>query len=168
MILYMEYLAEGKRGGEIYHSHLYKFLSDRFKDLFPKQLGKFPQNLKNPIKHMIYKLSLVKKFHPDLVIVDISSAFRSIAAVRWMKKRKRNILVIVQGERLSFRYRFIFMKWLVRWFERYLLKNADILLANSQYIADASKKYTGRRIPIVIAYPGLEYKPVPEQSIEHH
>lgn len=156
MILFLENIAEGKRGGEVYLGHLFNFIKKRYKDVHPGNLEKFPPNLRNPLRHMFVKKKTVEQYQPDLVIVDISSAFRNFLAAYSMKKKKIAMAVVVQEERQDFRYNLFFMKWLVRRFERYLLKSASLVIANSKYIADRSKRCIRKGIPVIIAYPGLE------------
>ncbi len=160
MIMNLEYAAQGKRGGEKYHAHLHSFLVENFKDVTPAKLCELPPTLSNPIKHARHNLSLVKKHHPALIVVDVSSSFRDLLAVRWMKANKRRVLVVVQGQRLTFRYDNAPTRRLVRRFEDYLLKAADIVLANSKYSAELVKRRGKGNPRIVIAHPGLEIEPV--------
>ncbi len=167
MILFLEHAAERKRGGEIYFAHLHGFFKKRFKDVLPQELEKLLPRLRNPINHMKHKWKLAQKHQPDLIVVDISSAFRSALAVHFMKKRKRTILVVVQGERQSFRYNIFFLKWLVRSFEKYLLRSASMVITNSNYIAHRSKRYIRKRIPFIMANPGLELSFSPDSNNLH-
>ncbi len=160
MIMNLEYSGQGKRGGEKYHAHLHSFLVENFEDVIPVKLRELPPALFNPIKHARYNLRLVKKHRPDLIVVDVSSSSRNLLAVRWMKANKKRVLVVVQGQRLTFRYNNALARWLVCYFENYLLKSADIVLANSKYCAELAGHKGKGKPGIVIAPPGLEVEPI--------
>jgi len=156
MILFLENIAECKRGGEVYLGRFYDFIKIHFPDVYPDNLEQLAPQLRNPIKHMYFKKKMVEEYQPDIVFTDISSAFRSFLAAYSMKKMKKAIGIIVQEERQDFRYNIFFMKWLVRRFERYLLANASFVIANSKYIAKRTRRFIRKDIPIIIAYPGIE------------
>lgn len=157
MILFMEFSADRVRGGEIYNLHFHSFLKNRFDSVFPDNLSRRPPEAIGIIGNLKYSLALVKEKKPDLIVIDVSSGIRNALALRWMKKNKRKALVIVQEQRLHYMINLSIVRWFVRQFERYLLRNADILLVNSCYSADlARRKGAGHDIPCVIARPGLE------------
>jgi len=160
MILYLEYLAQGKRGGEKYHAHLHSFLAHNFDNVVPQKLDEFPQELAHPLKHAKYNLSLVKRHRPDLIVVDISSSFRNLLAIRWTKANKKRVLAVVQEQRLTYRLNNVLARWLVRRCENYLLKHADIVLANSRYSAEIAGRKGHLNHRVVVAPPGLEVEPI--------
>lgn len=164
MIMYLEHTGEGKRGGEKCHLHLYAFLEQNFTDIVPEKLRPLPSELTHPIKHAIFNLALVKRHRPDLIVVDISSSFRSILAVRWMKAYKKRVLVVVRGQRLTFRHDSILVRWLVHRCENYLLKCADIILTHSHFYADLARRRGKGNPQIIIAPSGLEVELIPNRD----
>lgn len=164
MIMYLEYSAEGRRGGEIFHSRLHSFLVENFPNVTPERLFSLPPELTGPLKHARFNLKLVKKHRPDMVVADVSSSFRNILAVRWMKSNKRAVLLVVRGRRVTYRHDSIVVRWLVRFCEDYLLKHADIVLVNSQYTADLARRRSKEDRPIVIAPPGVQVQPIPSEG----
>jgi len=161
MILFLEYFSDGIRGGEVYSTHLYSFLKSRFSDFEPRETPSKLPGLANPIKHLFHSLALVKKKKPDMIVLNVSSGIRNLLAVRWIKKSKRKVMLIVLEERLNLRNNFFMVKWLVRQSEKYLIKNADIFLVCSKYSANlVSKKGASENSECIIAHPGLEnYSP---------
>jgi glycosyltransferase involved in cell wall biosynthesis len=156
MILFLEYSSGRVRGGEIYNAHLHQFLKSRFK-VFPDEVQPIPHRLRNPLRHFLYSLRLVKSINPELIVSDISSGIRNLGALWWMKKYNKKSLLIIQEERLNLRWDNSVVKWLVRKAERYLVSNSDIFVVNSEYSANlARKKNAPARAPIIIAHPGIE------------
>lgn len=157
MILFLEFSVGGVRGGEIYHLHFHSFMKNRFPDVFPGILSDRPPEAIGIIGNLIYSLALAKEKKPELIVIDVSSGIRNALAVRWMKKNNRKVLVIVQEQRLHYMINLSIVRWFVRQFEKYLMRNADILLVNSAYSADlARRKGADKDISCVIARPGLE------------
>ena len=156
MILFLEYSAGGKRGGEKFTSRLHRFLS-RYYEVYPKYLSERPAQARTPIGQLFYNFRLVKLYKPDIIVVDVSSGIRNILAVKWQKTRHRPVITLIQGVRMKFKFRSIFLvRWLIRLCESYLLGQADLVIACSKHMADfahskctADKKY-------LVAYPGLE------------
>jgi len=162
MILFLEYFSGRIRGGEVYNLHLYSFLRKRFPDFEPREISSIPPDLSNPFKHLIQSLALVKEKKPEIIVLDVSSGARNLLAVRWIKKNKMKVLLVVQEERLNLRSNFILVKWFVRRCEKYLVKNTDIFVVNSKYSANlVSKKGASENSECIIAHPGLEnYSPL--------
>ena len=126
-----------------------------------------PPEFANPVRHAIHRLKLVKKHDPELLIVDISSGMRDILAVREMKTRKKSIMALVLGKRMKFRYDLKPVEYVVRVCERYILRNADIVISNSQY---GSKTITGmisEKAEVIVARPGLEMESITTCGEDH-
>lgn len=161
MILYMCHKAEGKRGGELTNEKIHSFMKKCFSDVVPNKLYQLPSRASHPVMNIIYSIELVKKYRPNLLVVDISSGCRNIWAVRWMKKHQRKVMVILLGKRMAYRYDNLIVKTIVGWCEGYLLKNADIVLVNSEFSAMLAKKKTSENAQIVVNRPGLEFHHLP-------
>ncbi len=164
MILFMEYSGKGKRGGERYNARLHSFLVSKFPNTKPEKLTEIPLEISSPVKHARYSLGMVKNYNPDLVVLDISSGCRNVLAVRWMKKRKKRVMVIVQGQRMEFKYDNALLKLVVHHCENYLLKNSDIVLVNSKFTASQVRKRVSMNVPVLIAYPGLWLSVMPSKK----
>jgi glycosyltransferase involved in cell wall biosynthesis len=157
MILFLEFAVGGVRGGETYYLHFHSFMKNRFPDVLPGNLSHRPPEAIGIIGNLIYSLALAKEKKPELIVIDVSSGIRNALAVRWMKKNNRKVLVIVQEQRLHYMINLSIVRWFVRQFEKYLMRNADILLVNSAYSAElARRKGADKDISCVIARPGLE------------
>ncbi len=163
MIIYLEYAADGRRGGEIFHHRLHSFLVKNFADVLPEKRYRLPLELTNPIKHSRFNLALVKKHRPNMIVVDVSSSFRNILAVRWMVANKKRVLVVIQGQRLSYRHDGFIVKWLARSCENYLLKHADIILTHSRFFANLARR-KGEEYPQVVIAP-LGVDPIPCRDV---
>jgi glycosyltransferase involved in cell wall biosynthesis len=158
MILFLEYSAGGKRGGEKYTARLHAFLRGKY-DVIPDILQPRPVELSNPLRQLLCSRRAVEKFRPDLVVNDVSSGTRNVLAISWASRRKKRILTIIQEKRMHFRLRNNFVvRWIVRLCENYLLKRANIILVNSRYIANYAQKRSGSNPTMIIALPGIENK----------
>ena len=157
MILFLEYSAGGRRGGEHFTGHLHSFLKRNLGDIYPPDYSQRPQELEAVLGAAKSSIKLVKELSPDLIVADVSSGSRNVMAVRWMKKRGGKILVIVQDQRMTYKFsNFSPVKWFIQSCERYLVRHADVLVVNSEHIAGLSRKMAKRNIPTVIARPGME------------
>lgn len=156
MILFLEYSSGGIRGGELYNSHIYEFLKSKY-DVIPTNIPLSPPKLRNPISHYFNSLRIVKEKRPDLIVSDISSGIRNLGAIKWMRKSGRKSLLIIQEERMNFRWDTAIIRWIVRIIERSLVKNSNIFVVNSKYSSDlAVKKGAPTDACIIIVYPGME------------
>jgi len=156
MIYFLQHSSEGKRGGERTTQRIHEFFKSRFKNVEPKNLPVLNITNRHPIRHMVYNLKLVRKFQPELVVTDVSSGIRNLLAVRWMKKYRRKVMVVMLGQKMTFRYNCFIIKNIVQYSENDLLRNADIILVNSEFSASIAKKRTNGRSVIVVANPGLD------------
>jgi len=157
MILFLEFFSGGIRGGEVYNERFRSFLARTYAQFEPREKLSYPRSLRNPLRHMFHNLNRVKTTNPELAVLDISSGLRNIPAVRYLKKRGKKILLIVLEQRLALRYKGRLVKWLVFQAEKYLTRNADMILTISQYSANlAREKGVRSDCPIVIAPPGME------------
>ncbi|UCC80887.1 MAG: glycosyltransferase family 4 protein [Candidatus Zixiibacteriota bacterium] len=154
MILFLTDRAEGTRGGEEDNARLFSFFRENYEDVYPERLTKVTGDLKSPWKHAKYKLNLVRKYSPDLTIVDISAATRNFLAIRWLKKRQKKIMTVFLGRRMTFRYNNRLLEKTVRFCEAYTLANSDIICVNSEYTAGLIGGKARRRAKIIIARPG--------------
>lgn len=156
MIYFMEYSSGGMRGGELYNAHFHEFISSRF-EVLPDKIQSFPKKMRNPVRHAINNLKLVKEKRPDMIVFDISSGIRNLLAQRWIKKNNKISLLIIQEERLNLRWGNFLNKWIIRKVEEYIVRRSDIFVVNSHYSANlARKKGAPSDAPIIIAHPGLE------------
>ncbi|MCP4580337.1 MAG: glycosyltransferase family 4 protein [candidate division Zixibacteria bacterium] len=76
-----------------------------------------------------------------------------------MKKKQRRVMVIMLGQRMTFRYNNFIIKFLVRYSENFLLRKADIILVNSEFSARVARNRTSNKIEIIVAKPGFELTP---------
>ncbi|MBU0984235.1 MAG: glycosyltransferase family 4 protein [candidate division Zixibacteria bacterium] len=159
MILYLEYRGSGRRGGELYHDHLLGFLASRYDAIEPTEPQVFPPELRNPLKHMVFARNRVRGASPNVVVCDISSAARNIAAVRLAKRRGATILLVIQGHREQDLAKSSLIYHAIQWAERATFRRADIILAASRYAASLSDGVRQPECKVVIARPGLELEP---------
>lgn len=157
MILFLEFLAEGKRGGEVYSSKLFSFLISRFPQVIPRQIPKIPPELRSIVRHAIFNFRRVRQNRPDLIITDVSSGLRDIPAVYKNKKQNGKLLLVIQEQRVTYRVNNPLAKRIVRACERYYVRKADILLVNSVYsLKIARLKGLKDKTEVIIANPGLQ------------
>ncbi|HUV31713.1 MAG TPA: glycosyltransferase family 4 protein [Acidobacteriota bacterium] len=156
MILYLEFLSAGRRGGELYHRHLHSFLASGYPDLVPGELGPPPVETSSRLTRARYARELVRRNAPRLVVSDISSAVVNLPAVRQLKRGSGKLLLVVQSARPSLSSRTWLKRRLVRRAENYLLRNADIAVTNSRFTAGLVRKAGRPDIPVIVASPGLE------------
>ena len=156
MILYLELGASNRRGGEIYHHHLFQFLRQRFGET--KVVGRepFPDKLKGPLSQLLYNRRRVKQVRPRLAVVDIGTATRSLAAIMKARRLGAEILVVVQGERRQVLKNPSLRLHIVNRCERYLLRHAGIVMVNSNSTGALAESRGARADRIVVAPPGLE------------
>lgn len=154
MILFLTDQAGGTRGGEEDNARLFSFIKENFDDVYPEQLIRVTEELKSIWKHAIYKLNLVKKYSPDLTIVDISAATRNFLAFRWLRKHHKKVMTVFLGQRMTFRYNNLLVEKIVRFFEDYTLANSDIICVNSQYSAGLVASKARKWAKIIIVSPG--------------
>jgi glycosyltransferase involved in cell wall biosynthesis len=166
MILFLIEKGEGKRGGEITNARLFQFLKESYDDVFPERLPEVAGDLDSPRKHAEYKLEMVKKYNPDLVIIDISAAYRNMRAVRWLKKHRKKIMTVFFGRRMTFRYNFPLIETAVRFCENYVLKNSDIIYANSEYSANLIRQKASETAKIIIIRPGTTPISMDDKTID--
>lgn len=167
MIQFLVNKSDGKRGGEYFHANLHSLIIRRFPGTLPKIIEKLPLELNGPIRHAQYNRTIVRNLRPRLIIVDVSSGIRNVLAVRWMKKHRGKILVVILGQRMAFRYNNKLVEYIVRRCENYLLKSADIILTNSEYTAGFAKRYISKHAGLIIANPGLEIDQVQDIALEN-
>jgi glycosyltransferase involved in cell wall biosynthesis len=158
MILSLINRAEGKRGGEVIHDRLHSFLVRKYGCVVPPRIGTLSRENNNPVRHAVNNLRLVKKHEPGLLIVDISSGIRDVLAVRAMKTRRRHVLTLSMGRRMDFRYNLKPIEYVVRACERYVLRNADVILTLSRYGSRMVEKVASEKARIIVARPGLEVR----------
>jgi glycosyltransferase involved in cell wall biosynthesis len=157
-ILFLEYSAGGERGGEHVASHLHEFLRRNFSDIEPPRYELRPKKLNRTINATVSSLALVRRHHPDLIVLDVSSGMRNVMAVYWMKRQGRRVLVEILDQRMTYKLNNFFpVKWFIRRCERYIARNADVIVVESHYISRLAAKMAGKPIPIVIALPGMEF-----------
>ena len=157
MILFLDYLAGRVRGGEVYSARFHSFLRRRFDNVAPEEMILFPSEIKNPLKHLIYSYKRVRKYQPNMIVVNVSSGIRNVLAVWWCKLNKKKVITIVLEQRLEFRTRVSLFQWIVRRCENYLIKKADITLVISEYTAKLVRGINARpENPCIIAPPGME------------
>ena len=87
----------------------------------------------------------IKKVNPDLMVLDVSSGIRYLQAVRWLKRKNKKILLVVQEQRLHYAFSNPLLIWLVRKAEKYLIRNADIIFVNSRYSSNLAVKKGARK-----------------------
>jgi len=161
MILFLGFSGEGKRGGEVYSSKLLSFLVSRFPDVVPLQIPKLPPELKSICRHATYNYRRVSNNRPSLIITDVSSGLRDVLAVHKNKKLKGKFLLLIQEQRTTYRINNPIARTVVRACEKYYVRQADIILVNSEYSAKiARKKGLRKRTRIIVANPGLQLSPI--------
>jgi glycosyltransferase involved in cell wall biosynthesis len=169
MILFLGFLAEGKRGGEVYTSKFLSFLVSRFPDVIPRQMPKFPPELKSIFRHAIYNYRRVARNRPALIITDVSSGLRDILAVYKNKKQNGKLLLVIQEQRVTYRINNPIAKRIVRACEKYYVRRADIILVNSEYSANiARNKGLKEKTKVIIANPGLQPFPHVNKQTEYN
>jgi glycosyltransferase involved in cell wall biosynthesis len=155
MISFLEYSAGGKRGGELFTGRLHAFLKKTFIDIIPPEYQLRPELLHNPIRAVFASLKRVRHERPRLVVVDVSSGVRNLLAVRYAQRRGAKLLVIVQDQRMNYRFGNLFLvKWLVHRAERHLMRSADLCLVNSRFMAAFARRWAPD-VPIVVSNPGF-------------
>jgi glycosyltransferase involved in cell wall biosynthesis len=154
MILFLTDRFKGKRGGEKINAKLFEFFKETYEDVYPEQLTELTGDLKSPWIHAKYKLALVKKYSPELVVIDISAAFRNIPAIRWLKRHRKKIMTAFFGQRMDFRYDNKIIEKAVRFCENYTLKHSDVICVLSEFLAGLARRKASKSAKIVIARPG--------------
>jgi glycosyltransferase involved in cell wall biosynthesis len=76
-----------------------------------------------------------------------------------MRARHKQVLVVIQGQRVTYRYRSFLLSLLAQRCENSMLRHADIVLANSRYTAELALQKGKGNPAVVIAPPGLEITP---------
>jgi glycosyltransferase involved in cell wall biosynthesis len=156
MIQFLEYSAGGKRGGERFTARVHAILKARFGDITPLEYIERPPDLKNPIKAALSALKRVKDTAPDLVVADISSGIRNVLGVALQKYRKKYVIIIIQGQRMNYKFAYFpLIRLMVQLCESYLLRRADIVITNSNYMADFAGKKGHHKSNIIVARPGM-------------
>lgn len=159
MILFLQYKARGRRGGEITSLKLFEYFKSRFSGVSPNELSELNKITKHPFRHMIHSYKKVKLAKPRLLVLDVSSGIRNVLATGWVKRHGGKLMVIMLGLRMSFRYNNPLVKFVVRFCELYLLKKSDIVLVNSKFTAQYIADKIGCTRPVIVAYPGVEISP---------
>ncbi|MCP4581436.1 MAG: glycosyltransferase family 4 protein [candidate division Zixibacteria bacterium] len=157
MILYLTYSADGNRGGEIIHRCIHKYLKDHYRDVSPSIIPKLTNKMCNPLYNALYNALLIFKAKPKILVVDVSSAFRSILAVYLMRLRKQQVMVAIFGEREDYRSNLFIVKWIARKCEKLMLRNASVVLVLSEFLRKTVETVVDPSTPIVIAKPGIDF-----------
>jgi len=165
LILFLQHISDGRRGGELTSVKIFEYFKSSFPVVMPDKLTKLDKKNHNPLRHMINSYLRVKSLDPELLVVDISSGIRHLPALAWAKHKKKKIVVIMLGLRMSFRYKNIFTRMLVRFSERYIFLIADLILVNSSFTLSYVKKIVKHDMLSVIANPGLDVK-IPEVAAD--
>ncbi len=154
MILFLEFQRLGQRGGEQYHRKLHAFLSDRFSDVLPQELGPPPDNVRTRWQLLKHCVRLIDQHKPSLVVTDLSSAMLSYFALRCVRRYGGSVLLVAQGDRLPFSRRGRLFKLIARHMEKQCIRRADVAVVNSSYTAGLLQKRRTESLPFVIGYPG--------------
>jgi glycosyltransferase involved in cell wall biosynthesis len=166
MILFLTDRGVGKRGGEQTNARLFDFFRENYEDVFPEQMTEIIGNLKSPWINAKYKLGLVKKYSPELAVIDISASFRNFAAVVWLKRHRRKIMTVFLGQRMTFRYESKISEILVRYCENYVLRRSDIIFVNSEFTAGLARRKAAKSARIVVAHPGTNTISIDSKAID--
>jgi glycosyltransferase involved in cell wall biosynthesis len=165
MILFMEYRAGTRTGGQYNQAHLYSFLRKRFSETSPERRDVRPADIAHPVRHAISALKMVRKKSARLIVISLYSGCRNVLAVRFIKKRGGKVLVMHQGLRMTFRYKNPIARWLARKCETIILRNADIVQASSDFLAREARRSTRATASILVARPGLQIEPDLQRNI---
>jgi glycosyltransferase involved in cell wall biosynthesis len=163
MILYLEMGGGSRRGGEIYHHRLFQFLKQKFGETGVVGREPFPSKLTGALSHLLYNRRRVKEVRPRLVVVDIGTATRSLAAIMKARRLGAEILLVVQGERRLVLREPSLRLHIVKRCERYLLRHARIVMVNSSNTGALAESRGAQADKIVVARPGLECRRLPSR-----
>lgn len=109
--------------------------------------------LKNPIAMIqnIYKLKgIIKRINPDLIHVHQANAYGFLTCLA--NRRKKPLVLTTWGsDVLTLPHK----SFLHRWMVKYILKSANYITADAQYMADAVQELIGPK-PVVVANFGVE------------
>ena len=155
MILFLTNIAMGNRGGEETNKRIHDFVKNNFIDVIPSELTNVPSNLRSPLKHAFYNLITIRKYKPDLLVIDVSSGLRNLLAVLWAMIFHKKLMTIYLGKRMEFRYDNIIVKGLVRFAEALYLKKSDLIYTNSDYSANSIREESKTKAKIVIINDGI-------------
>ena len=157
MILFLQYAAGGKRGGEQYTERLHRFLLERYTRLEPVKLQPRPSEYRSIARHARASLNMIRQLRPELVITDVSSGARNVIAINWARRNGIKVMIIIQENRMTFRFgNRAPIRWAIKTCENYLLRSADIVLSNSKYIASFVRTKARKECSIIIAHPGIQ------------
>ena len=163
MILYLEFYAGQRRGGELYHAQLHAWLKGRLGSVVPAELPPHADLGRSRLGQARHCLLRTKQYRPSVLVSDISSAVRNRAAVRWAVRHGGKLLLVIQAEpRVKFKSGL--RKLILRRCEDYFLRNAAIAIVNSRFIAETVRPKCPSSCSVVVAPPGLDVEPVPSAA----
>ena len=169
MILYLEFQARGRRGGEVYHQHLHAYLKKRFPSLQPPELAPLPDNVRSPQQQITHCFKLARESQPRLVVSDISSAARNLAAVRHILRSGGQLMLVVQARPDPAAGKTWWRRFLAGRCANYLFRNAALAVTNSAFTAGVTRTRAHAALPVVVAPPGLQIAPLAElPAIDDH
>ncbi len=165
MILFLEFISQRHRGGEIYIGKLHSFLKANTALLLPNELEPMPENLRSFREREAHCFELVEESNPKIVIADISSSTCNYRAIKKLKSRGGQLVLIVQSDPPSNFSKTFFKKVLTGMCEKYMMKNADIMICNSEYTTGITSRYRKLDCKVVIAPPGMQTSPQTNQEL---
>ena len=160
MILYLEFHAGQRRGGELYHAQLHAWFKDRFRAVAPDLLPPHADLGRSRLRQARHCLLRTKQYRPRVLVSDISSAVRNRAAVRWAVRHGGKLLLVIQAEPRA-KFKSGLRKLILRRCEDYLLRNAAIVIVNSRFIVETVRQKCSSSCSVVVAPPGLDVEPAP-------